>query len=765
MTGARPGPSPGPAAAAVRPVWRAAGSAIIALRYVIVAFWLAAAAAATILLPRLSASGGIGNLAPGNAPGVRAEQEATRLFGMPLTAEVDVVQRDPAGFPLPVQLHAVTAALKVDEGAVHGISGLIGALPVIAIGKGFAGARERGTTIVTLLFFKPSTAIPVQSAGGREYAHRFVSAPQDHLAGITGLIPARSEQGSLILRYLPWVELATVAAIAIIVGWHFRSPGAPLASLACSGVAYSVVIRVVAWAAQRSGVTVPPDLEPILVVLLLGISTDYSVFFLSGMRRQLAGGVPRLQAARLTTAQFVPIILTAGLIVSFATASLLVATQKPLQALGPGLAITVAIAMVVALTLMPALIAVFGGLLFWPGPAWLRHAGLSREGLPGGAPVPREERGALERLGDAWRRRSARAITRRPVALIVAAACVAALAAAALQVRDMELAFPVTGALPGNAEAVRAASAASKGFAPGILSPTEVLVIGRDVRAQQPALDRLQRALSRWPGTAGVIGPANVPAVLSAHLTMTPSGSAARYGVIESTPPLGARAISDVRNLQRHLPAMARKAGLSGVRLEVGGESIISAETIDTTTADSRRIGVVILAVIFVLLAVFLRALLAPLYLLAASLLAVLAALGLTTWIFQGILGFHDIVYYVPFAAGVLLVSLGSDYNVFVVGRIWQAARRRSLRGAVATAAPRASHAITTAGLALAASFAFLSLAPLAQFRELAAAMAIGIFLDTFIVRSLLIPALVVLFGRAGSWPGASSPRLAPWRG
>jgi RND superfamily putative drug exporter len=90
---------------------------------------------------------------------------------------------------------------------------------------------------------------------------------------------------------------------------------------------------------------------------------------------------------------------------------------------------------------------------------------------------------------------------------------------------------------------------------------------------------------------------------------------------------------------------------------------------------------------------------------------------------------------------------------VFVVGRIFQEARRRPLREAVAVAVPRASRAITTAGLALAAGFGLLALVPLAQFRELAVAMAIGIVLDTFVVRSLLVPALVVLFGRAGSWP------------
>lgn len=115
--------------------------------------------------------------------------------------------------------------------------------------------------------------------------------------------------------------------------------------------------------------------------------------------------------------------------------------------------------------------------------------------------------------------------------------------------------------------------------------------------------------------------------------------------------------------------------------------------------------------------------------------------------------GYHGLVYYVPVAVAVLLIALGSDYNVFVVGPIWDQARRQPLRDAVATAVPRASRAIGTAGLALAASFALLALVPLDQFREIATAMALGILIDAFIVRSLLVPALVVLTGRAGRWP------------
>jgi putative drug exporter of the RND superfamily len=737
-------------------LWRALAGVIVAARYVILLAWIAAAAAATLYLPPLTASGNVNGLIPPGAPALRAEYDAARIFGLPLTAQVAVVQRDPRGFSVALQEHAARQAAALDTGHGGPIPGLAAAVPVANTGGAFPGSRERSTTIITFLYFRPGTSIAAQTAGGESFAHRYAGAPADHLVGVTGPSPAQDAQGNLILRYLPWVELATLAAIALIVGWHFRSFGAPLATLLCVGAAYLVAIRLVALMARRTGATLPPDLEPVLVVLLLGVTTDYSVFFLSGMRSRLAEGLTRLQAARRTTAEFMPIILTAGLVVAGGIAALTVASVGALAAFGPALALTVLVAMVVALTLAPALIAIFGGLLFRPGPAGPRQAGapaghLAGEGAQGGLSPER---------ATAWREWLARLATARPVALVVVAACVAGLVLAGLGLRHIRLGFPLIRALPAASQEVRAEQAAAKGFVPGILSPTEVLVLGPGVAGRPAALGRLQRALARQPGVAGVLGPATLPAVQSGlaqrgvHLMVSRSGDAARYGVIERTDPLGPDAIGHVGRLRRDLPGLVRAAGLSGVRIEVGGETALVGESVDAAVSDLTRVALVIAVVILVLLALFLRALVAPFYLLAASVLALLAALGLTVWIFQGLLHYNSLVYYVPFVAAVLLISLGSDYNVFVVGRIFQEARRRPLREAVAVAAPRASRTITTAGLALAAGFGLLALVPLAQFREIAVAMAVGILLDTFVVRSLLVPALVVLFGRVGSWPG-----------
>jgi uncharacterized protein (DUF2267 family) len=238
-------------------------------------------------------------------------------------------------------------------------------------------------------------------------------------------------------------------------------------------------------------------------------------------------------------------------------------------------------------------------------------------------------------------------------------------------------------------------------------------------------------------------------------VTVSRDGQGARFAVVLDEDPLGARAIDRLRDLRDRMPALLRQAGLGpGVRLSFGGETALADDTVTRVLDDLKRVAVVAIVVNVLLLALFMRALVAPLYLVAASVLGLLASLGLTTLLFQQVLGNEDLTYYVPFAAAVLLVALGSDYNVFVAGRIWEEARRYRLREAIAVAMPAAARAVTAAGLALAASFGLLAIVPLRSFREFAFVMTAGVLIDTFVVRSLLVPALTSLFGEAAWWPG-----------
>jgi RND superfamily putative drug exporter len=263
---------------------------------------------------------------------------------------------------------------------------------------------------------------------------------------------------------------------------------------------------------------------------------------------------------------------------------------------------------------------------------------------------------------------------------------------------------------------------------------------------------RLEELIGQQEGVAAILGPREAPDRIREGAVLSESGDAARYAVVWDDPAVGGNAIDDLEALRLALPGLVDEAGLRA-QTALAGDTALAAETVESTVGDIWRIGLLALAVNLVLLAIFLRSVVAPLVLLATSVLALAATLGIATFVFQDVLGNGELTYYVPFAAAVLLVSLGSDYNVFVAGQISAEARRRPLREAVAVAAPRASRAISIAGLALAASFAALALVQLRVFRELALVLALGVVLDAFLVRSLLVPAAISLIGRLAWWP------------
>jgi RND superfamily putative drug exporter len=340
---------------------------------------------------------------------------------------------------------------------------------------------------------------------------------------------------------------------------------------------------------------------------------------------------------------------------------------------------------------------------------------------------------------------------------LLALAVFAGLAAAATGLRNgLPLGLSLVEGLPSNNPVAVSARAAGQGFAPGVIAPTELLLEDPGIQNERPALGRLQAALERQPHVAGVVGPADQPTDRTFGGAFAPRGGAARFVIIFDSDPTEAPAIGHLERVQRTLPSLLQRVGLGGATAGWGGETALGAETVQATDTSLWRVILVAFAVNFVFLVLFLRSLFAPLYLLVASAAALAATFGLTVYFFTDVLHDSGLPYYIPVAFSVLLLSLGSDYNIFVVGRVWNEADRRPLQEAVAAAAPRAGRAITVAGVALALSFAMLAIIPITQFAVMAFAMGVGILLDTFLVRSMLVPALVVVFGEAGRWPRRS---------
>jgi RND superfamily putative drug exporter len=714
----------------------------VALRWLILPAWIAAALASVLYLPTLGTGEplALDGLVPSDAEALRVGEREAQLFQLPLTADTVVVQRNPDGLSAGVQARALARALAVSKNP-QSSTGIAFALPISnALGL-FPGSRERGTTVLTYLFFGPQASLVDRVDNAKLYASR-IDRPDDALVGITGPAPARLKQYQEIDSHLELVELATVLLILVVVGLTFRAVGAPLLTLFVAAIAFMVSDGLIPWVGKQLDVSVPAEVEPLVVALTLGIVTDYAVFYLAGYRRRLLEGLGRVEAARAVTVRVTPIVATAGLIVVLGTASLLVGELEFFRAFGPALALTAAVSLVVSITLVPALLGLVGWRVFWPG----------MRGDELGQTRPGE-------FSSRVREAAARFVSSLPVALVIVVVCTSLLLLAATGISHTRLAFRLISGLSSHTKERRAADAAGRGFAPGVLSPTILLVQGGGSRT---ALVKLEQELEEEQGVASVIGPREQIPRAPGDLFVMSDGSAARFAVIFDESPLGSGAIDDFRRLEDRLPELLRNAGLQSATAGQAGQTALASETVEAVVDSSLRVGIAVLAVNFVLLALFLRALVAPLYLLAASVASVAATLGLTTYVFEDLLGHSDLTYYVPFAAGVLLVSLGSDYNVYVVGRIWDELRARPLREAIAVAVPRASKAISVAGIALAFSFAMLAIVPLDGFREFAFMMSVGVLLETFLVRTLLIPSLISAFGRTSTWPGRVPRRPEP---
>jgi putative drug exporter of the RND superfamily len=710
--------------------------AVGALSLLIVPALLVAAFASWRYLPGTSsmADAGVRSLLPANTPASRSEETAARLFGASLLPRIAVVERNPRGLTLAQQKRIVSVAVRLDQDRLHAFPRGSRALPYINTARLLPGARERSTTAITYLGF-PSSIAPAQQ---RNYAYQYARAVsvRGAPAEATGFLPGSIAQSDAIDDGLIWVELATVLVVAGVIGLYLRSLLAPLITLAAAGIAYVIAIGLVSYLARRQGLQLQNQVEPIIVVLLLGVVTDYSVFLLSGMRGRLRGGEEPRDAARRATAQVVPIIFTAGLIVAAGIATLRLASIDFVQTLGPAMAVVVLVSLGVSLTFIPAAMRILGRALFWPG---LR-------GEQTAEPL-------LTRIGGAVRRAVAHGTSRRLIAVPTVLAVGAALVLAASGIAFARLALTPIRGLDAGTPPAHAALQAERGFTGGIVAPTEIVIRAPGV-ARDGTVRRLWRALARQPEVGAVIGPGMAPLPRRFQLAFrTRAGNAVRYYVAFRHHPYSSAGIDDFSELENAMPGLLATAGVANAAVLYAGDTALAKETAGRVYHDLLWVGLAAAAVNLVLLALFLRSFVAPLLMVASSALGIAATFGLTAYVFRALLHTTDLTYFVPLAVGVLLLSFGTDYNLFVVGRIWQEAKEKSTAEAIRAAVPRASRAISIAGVALAMSFATLAIVPIAPFREFAVAVAIGVIIDTFVVRTLLIPALLAGFGERSWWP------------
>jgi putative drug exporter of the RND superfamily len=548
---------------------------VITLRWIVLVGWVAAAVALTVLIPyRPDTTTGttFSELLPADSPVFRVEQRILQEFRVPLLSGTTVVVHQPDGLSLLTRADALLWGLATTQDTLRAgvqpkVDTIAAAIPV---------PTGRADLAVTYLYVAPGTGLNDEVRLADGYAAHFKNQP-DVSSYVTGFVPAQIAQLNYLDSRLRLFEVASVLVIMALVAFAFRSLLAPLVVVGVAAVGYLVYFPLLSSFAAAWGFTVPAQLEPVLVALLLGVVTDYCVLLFSAFRDELRGGLDRKEAAHAAMRVNGPIIAWAGLTVAGGTIALLAAPFHVFRGLGPALALTVLVGLAVCLTLAPAVMTILGWRLFTV------RGSQSRNGFLRAAPRRKYRGLAL--------------LTHRASALLVVIAVGGGLALAAVPLTHARLDLSFVAALPRDDSVAEGAELLALAGLRGISAPSEILVEKPGVVTQRPELARLQTALAHQPGVARVIGPADMPTKQPRGVLLSESGNAARYLLIYDSDPLGAQAIGYVRQLESSLPDLVAQSGLSDAEVSVAGQTVFASTVAQLTR---RSVGITVLTALLI---------------------------------------------------------------------------------------------------------------------------------------------------------------------
>jgi RND superfamily putative drug exporter len=747
----------------------AAGRLSVRLRWVILVAWVAGTAAAMVLLPSLSSVTQSDNTSflPASAPSEQAAQLASPLQGASLTA-VTVVAA--------TRGQALTGT---DQGLVARLAAALARVPrVVSVrdaGQSADGQAEQFTVLAALAQSGGlATTQQAQLVAGVRGVIRSAELPAGLEAHTAGTVATRVDSNATSAKtggQVQWFSIIFVIALLVAV---FRSALAPLIAVLPAVVVVLVAERLTAIAAA-GGLPVSQIASLLLIVLVLGAGTDYALFLMFRVREEMRAGLACHEAIVFSVGRVgETITFSAGILIA-ALLSLATATFSLYSGLAAPLAIAIGLMLIAGLTLLPALLAIVGPAAFWPSSV---QPGAGRPGW--------------------WGPACAR-IVRRPVATLVGGLIVfgglavasagyvaAGFGGAVTAPPDSDSAlgnallaghFPATAANPTIivlrlrqplwASAVAVAAAGRQ-----LASDPEFTAVSGPFDANGTELSAAQyaalysaygppRGLAASPGTP-------LPAArLPAYQAYRASGSyvSADGGTVSfatslaagnATTTAAAQAVPAVR------AAAARAARTAGATaFGVTGQAAFTFDVAQLSDRDLRTVIPIAIAVIAVLLAVVMRSLIAPLYLILSVVLSYFSALGLTVLVFIKAAGQPGLTFILPFLLFTFLLALGEDYNILVMTRIREEAHRLPLADAVSRALQVTGTTVTSAGLVLAGTFGVLAIvgsgsAGAQNVRTIVVVgvgLALGVLMDTFLVRTLLVPAAVVLIGRWNWWP------------
>lgn len=734
----------------------------IRFRWLILAVWVIGALAATRLLPSLASVTQSNNaqFLPASAPSQQAAVLAAP-FQAANAGPTAVIVAARSGAPLDAADNAAIERIEQAAAAVPGV------LSVRDLGSSADGQARRALVVTA-----PTGGLGVASNPGLVRSLRDAFAAAGALPGLslhltgplaqaTDAAASSSQSGASIQRF-------SVLFVVVLLFVVYRSLLAPLVTLLPAVLSLLLAMPLVALA-SRGGLPVSPATQLLLPVLLLGAGTDYGLFLVYRVREEIRHGATPTDALIAAMGRMGSSIAFSALTVIVALCCLALASFSLYQGLGPALAIGLGVMLAAALTLLPALLAIFGRALFWPSrPA----AGQATIGV--------------------WGRLAARVVRRPLVVLLAGVVLFGALSAGLAGFRTAGFA---SGAVAGSDSADGAAVIAA--HFPVASNNPEVLVLrfATPVWEHAERLAQAQNQLAAAPALRAVSGPLDpngtalaVDDLVGLHAQLGPAAALPATPAATTAVPQGVyqayRATApfispDGRTLQFYALLTAGPAGsqaaisaipalrsalatvIQSVEAQDGGvlgPDAVAYDIEQASTGDLLAIAPVVLAAIAVLLAVLLRSLIAPLYLIATVGLSYTAALGLSTFVFVRLGGGAGLNFLIPILLFIFAMALGEDYNILLMTRVREEARRLPLRDALARAVGHTGGAITAAGLILAGTFAVLGIAGGSeQARQLGFTIAFAVLLDTFFVRTLLVPSIAALLGRWNWWPSALS--------
>ena len=652
---------------------------------------------------------------------------------LPDDSEAALVTQIQAEFPGSGSVPAVLVVTREDGGELgpQGIAAAVGAGERMAE---VVGAEAQGPIPAedgeAVLMLAPVDSESLSNEDGRDLVKDMRAAVADGLddglsAELTGG-PAFAADTAAAFEGADFRLLAiTAAVVAVLLIITYRSPVLWLVPLIIIGIADRVAALLVSWVGDVVDVTIDGSTSGIVSVLVFGAGTNYALLLVSRYREELRRTEDRRAALRDAYRGALPAILASNITVILALLTLLLASLPNYRSLGVAAAVGLIVAVIYALVALPAALAVCGRGLFWPfiprpGAQSGKHEKADRS-----ADLTPEDFDETVPSG-AWGRIAAR-VVERPVTVLIS--CVLLLAVLSLGLIGTRVGLSQTEQFRTPSESAQGLETAAEHFPAGVTDPVTVLT---RTGTEDAVLDVVE----------------DVGGVISAEQAGQSETGWSRVTVIIDAAPATDESEEIVLELRDVVDTVPGSEAL------VGGSVAQAVDTSQGNVRDLTLIAPLIIAVIFLVLIVVLRSLVAPLLIMTATVLSSLAALGVGTFVTTQILGFPGLDVSVPLYSFLFLVALGVDYSIFLTIRAREEAATHATREAMVRAVALTGGVITSAGIVLASVFVVLGVLPLIVLTQVGVIVALGVLLDTFVVRTLVIPALFTLVGDKVWWPG-----------